>query len=253
LKSDRGADTALTVCNMNQKALHAFLLALVSLGLAFSTGAQSGGTAGPSTAGAKDPAFAPVADEPGLPRVLLIGDSISIGYTVPLQKLLKGKANVHRIPENGGPTTNGLAKLTAWLGDTKWDVIHFNFGLHDLKLVSAGQRRLTVPECEANLRAMVPRLKRTGARLVWASTTPVPGPAAKLGRITEDVPLYNAAARKIMDENQIPTDDLYTFALSRLAEIQRSANVHFTDAGYEALAAKVAGSIEAVLPQSTRH
>ena len=45
---------------------------------------------------------------PGLPRVLLIGDSISIGYTVPTRKLLQGKANVHRIPENGGATTTGL-------------------------------------------------------------------------------------------------------------------------------------------------
>ena len=51
-----------------------------------------------------DPAFAPVTDDPKLPRVLLIGDSISIGYTIPVRKLLEGKANVHRIWENGGPT-----------------------------------------------------------------------------------------------------------------------------------------------------
>src|SRR6266446_6796002 len=73
-----------------------------------------------------DPAFAEVKDNPALPRVLLIGDSISIGYTVPTRDLLKGKANVHRIPENGGPTTVGLKNLTKWLGDGKWDVIHFN-------------------------------------------------------------------------------------------------------------------------------
>src|SRR5262249_4795155 len=85
------------------------------------------------TKGKADPAFAPVKDDPALPRVLLIGDSISIGYTVPARKLLQGKANVHRIPENGGPTSNGSAKLDKWLGDGKWDVIHFNWGLHDLK------------------------------------------------------------------------------------------------------------------------
>jgi hypothetical protein len=67
----------------------------------------------------------------GLPRVLLIGDSISMGYTLDVRELLKGKANVHRIPTNGGPTTNGLKNIKAWLGDSKWDVIHFNWGLHD--------------------------------------------------------------------------------------------------------------------------
>ena len=67
--------------------------------------------------------------------VTVKGDSISIGYTVPVRKLMQGKANVHRIPTNGGPTTNGLAHLKEWLGDKKWDVIHFNWGLHDLKYI----------------------------------------------------------------------------------------------------------------------
>src|ERR1051325_9877533 len=84
--------------------------------------------------GPQSPAFAPVTDRPGLPRVLLIGDSISIGYTVTVQKALAGKANVHRIPENGADTVNGLKKIESWLGDSHWDVIHFNWGLHDLKV-----------------------------------------------------------------------------------------------------------------------
>ncbi|MEO6181577.1 MAG: SGNH/GDSL hydrolase family protein [Verrucomicrobiota bacterium] len=197
----------------------------------------------------KDPAFEKVTDDPRLPRVLLIGDSISIGYTVPVRNLLKGRANVHRIPENGGPTTNGLAKMKSWLGDTKWDVIHFNFGLHDLKLVAAGQRRLTVEEYEKNLRELVRQLNGTKAKLIWANTTPVPGPAAKLGRITEDVPIYNAAAAKVMEENKITTDDLYAFALPQLSKIQRTENVHYTDEGYAILAGKVAASIETLLPK----
>jgi hypothetical protein len=39
------------------------------------------------------------AGDPKLPRVLLIGDSISKGYTPEVQKLLAGKANVHFSPE----------------------------------------------------------------------------------------------------------------------------------------------------------
>ena len=196
-----------------------------------------------------DPSLIPVNDNPKLPRVLLIGDSISMGYTVPVRDLLKGQANVHRIPENGGPTTNGLAKLPMWLGDGQWDVIHFNFGLHDLKLIVAGQRRLTPEAYEKNLRELVGQLKATKAKLIWASTTPVPGPAGKLGRITEDVPVYNAVAASIMEENGIPTDDLYGFALPQLSKIQRPENVHYTKEGYEALAGKVAASIEVALPK----
>ncbi len=73
-----------------------------------------------------NPAMAAVEDVAGLPRVLLIGDSISIGYTVPVRKLLEGKANVHRPRTNCGPTTRGVQAIDEWLGDGKWDVIHFN-------------------------------------------------------------------------------------------------------------------------------
>src|SRR5262245_55211566 len=61
-------------------------------------------------------AFASVDDVARLPRVLLIGDSISIGYTPAVREMLRGVANVHRIPDNGGPTTRGLAMLEEWLG-----------------------------------------------------------------------------------------------------------------------------------------
>jgi hypothetical protein len=88
-------------------------------------------------------AMRPVKDDPKLPRVLLIGDSISIGYTVAVRERLKGKANVHRIPQNGGATEVGLDKMTAWLGKGKWDVIHFNFGLHDAKYTSETTQRAT--------------------------------------------------------------------------------------------------------------
>jgi acyl-CoA thioesterase-1 len=194
-----------------------------------------------------DPAFAVVQDEPGLPRVLLIGDSISMGYTIPTRKLLGGKANVHRIPENGGPTTNGLAKLVSWLGDSRWDVIHFNWGLHDLRLGEDGKHQVPVEEYEKNLRELVKRLKATGAGLIWASTTPVPEGTLSPPRRSEDVLVYNAAAKRVMDENQIPIDDLYAFALPRLSEIQRPANVHFTSEGSEALATQVAASTERAL------
>ncbi|MBI3852467.1 MAG: SGNH/GDSL hydrolase family protein [Verrucomicrobia bacterium] len=199
---------------------------------------------------AKDPAFEPVTDDPRLPRVLLIGDSISICYTVPVRTLLKGKANVHSIPDIGGPTTNGLVNLRQWLGDSKWDVIHFNWGLHDLRIMPDGERQVAPEVYEKNLRELVRQLKATGAKLIWASTTPVPQPEEKLGvkRRSADVPVYNTIAKNVMDENQIAIDDLYSFALPRLAEIQLPVNVHFNPEGSVVLAKSVTAIIESVLP-----
>jgi acyl-CoA thioesterase-1 len=201
----------------------------------------------------KDPSLAEITDTPGLPRVLLIGDSISMGYTLPVRELLAGKANVHRIPENGGSTRTGLEKLDAWLGKGKWDVIHFNWGLHDLKhwqdnkLDISGPEVTSVEDYTDNLRLLVKRLSATGAKLVWASTTPVPDGSD--GRVPGDESRYNAAAERVMKAANIPIDDLHALAASRLTEIQRPKNVHFTEAGSRALAQKVAESITAQLPK----
>jgi acyl-CoA thioesterase-1 len=195
-----------------------------------------------------NPAFEAVMDDPKLPRVLLIGDSISIGYTMPTRKLLAGKANVHRIAENGGPTTNGKAKIKKWLGDSKWDVIHFNWGLHDIKM-DDGKHQVPVGEYEKNLRELVSSLKATKAKLIWASTTPVPVGNVKPVRRDDDVVNYNAVAKKIRDDNNVAINDLYAFALPRLKMIQQPMNVHFTPSGSEALAERVARAIETALKE----
>lgn len=192
--------------------------------------------------------LAPVTDDPALPRVLLIGDSISIGYTLPVRESLKGKANVHRIPENAAHTRHGVEKIDGWLGDTQWDVIHFNFGLHDLKIMESGAHQVSIGQYEANLRTLVTKLKKTGARLIWTTTTPVPPGKLSPPRQPGDVAMFNAAARRVMDEAAgIAIDDLYAFALPRLQEIQLPVNVHFTEEGSRVLARAVVEAIEAEL------
>jgi acyl-CoA thioesterase-1 len=193
-----------------------------------------------------DPAFAPVEDDPKLPRVLLIGDSISIGYTVPTRNLLKGKANVHRIPENGGPTDNGVKNLKKWLGEGKWDVIHFNFGLHDIKL-GTGKHQVSIEDYEKNLREMVKIMKGTGAKLIFATTTPVPEGKTNPPRKNEDVIAYNKVAMGFMKDNEIAINDLYAYALPQLDKIQQPVNVHFTEKGSQVLAERVAAAIETAL------
>jgi len=184
------------------------------------------------------------------PRVLIIGDSISIGYFKPLQKLLEGKAIVEHNAGNAADTANGLAKLDEWLGDTRWDVIHFNHGLHDLKYVDEqgkntavekGRQKIPIDQYEKNLDELAKRLKKTGAKLIFATTTPVPDGTGF--RVKGDAEKYNVAAERVMKEHGVMIDDLYSFSLPRLGEIQRPQNVHFTEAGSQLLAEQVANSI----------
>lgn len=197
------------------------------------------------------PSLQPIVDDPKLPRVLLIGDSISMGYTLEVRNLLTGKANVHRIPTNGGPTINGLANLKTWLGDGKWDVIHFNWGLHDLKYMPEGHLQVEPEAYEKNLRELVAQMKEVapGAKLIWCSTTPVPEGLTDPKRVVADVVKYNALAKKVMDEAGVEIDDLYSFTLPQAAELQLPVNVHFHEKGSAVLATKVAAEIERRLPK----
>lgn len=195
---------------------------------------------------AENDAMAPIQEVPGLPRVLLIGDSISIAYTNPVRALLKGKANVLRIPVNGEASTNP-AKVMAWMGNGKWDVIHFNFGLWDAKI--HGDKPLSNLETyEQNLRAIVGLLKATRARLIWATTTPVPPILKPEGRRFDPISPYNEVALKVMGENGISIDDLYQVTLPQQAKWQRPFDVHYFPGGSQRLAESVAKSIEAELP-----
>ena len=200
---------------------------------------------------APNPAYAPIEDSAGLPRVLLIGDSISIGYTLPVRELLKGKANVHRIPTNGGPTSNGVTNLKGWLGAAKWDVIHFNFGLHDLIFMGPDGKRgvdpklpgahhqVALPDYEKNLIQIVTEMKATGAKLIWCNTTPVP--EGTTNRVADESVKFNEIAATVMTNAGVPVNDLHSHAKARLSEIQLPANVHFSETGSVYLAEKVAG------------
>jgi lysophospholipase L1-like esterase len=194
-----------------------------------------------------DPILQPVTDTPGLPRVLLIGDSISMGYTLGVRAKLAGKANVHRVLENGGPTINGTAKIDQWLGDTRWDVVHFNFGLHDLKREDGMNRQVPPEDYERNLREIVRKIKSKSRYVIWASTTPVPEGKVNPHRVPADVPLYNSIAAKVMKDERVPVNDLYALTLPNLATWQRPVNVHFVEAGSEALARQVAAILAKTL------
>jgi acyl-CoA thioesterase-1 len=209
---------------------------------------------------AQNPAFVPIDDNPELPRVLILGDSISIGYTLPLRAELKNEANVHRPPENCASTREGLENLDKWLEDGEWDVIHFNFGLHDLKYINAdgnnvspkvGKQKTPLDEYVIKLEQLTIRIKATGAAVIWCATTPVPKGTSF--RISGDAAKYNNAAAKIMKKHGVPIDDLYTAVISQ--KIQRTSpnNVHFTADGSMQLARVVANEIRNALKTTKEH
>lgn len=205
--------------------------------------------------------------DPALPNVLILGDSISISYTRPVRQKLAGAANVLRPmrrdargPDNCGDTTIGMANIDRWLGDMKWDVIHFNWGLWDLcyrhpESKNQGKRDKvngalsTTPEdYEKNLETLVARLKQTGAKLVWASTSLVP--EGEVGRIVGDDAKYNAIAARVMGRHGIPINDLHTLSATFPAEMfVGPGDVHFTAEGAARLADQVAAEIQKQLPE----
>lgn len=223
---------------------------------------------------AEQPApFTPAADlkgnwtftaDPKLPNVLIIGDSISIGYTRGVRAKLAGNANVWRPmhgkgPDNCGDTVIGLAKIDGWLGKQKWDVIHFNWGLWDLcyrnpTVTAQGNRdkvggkiSIPLPDYEKNLEQLVTRMKATGAKLVWAKTTLVP--EGEAGRFVGDDEKYNATAARVMEKHGISTNDLHTLTKGFAANLfTKPGDVHYTGEGYQKIAVQVAAEIGKLLP-----
>ena len=191
----------------------------------------------------------PIEEIKGLPHVLIIGDSISIGYTLPTRELLKGKVNLHRIPTNGGPTIKGLTEIDKWLGKRKWDLIHFNWGLHDLKYMGkdgtnlvpkekGGVVQVPLADYEKNMEKLVIRMKKSAKQLVWRNTTPIP-PGSR-ARYVGDSVKYNDAAARVMKKLKIPTLDLFTPSMKNMKEWMKKADVHYYPHGSQALAELVA-------------
>ena len=198
------------------------------------------------------------------PRILLLGDSISIGYSKGVKEIFSEKAIVVRPyvletgkPENCEGTTKGVKAVERWLKlhEGSWDIIHFNFGLHDIKRINPNTKRSSdnpnhPPQASldlyiAQLREIAQVLRKSGAKLIFATTTPVPAGKVRPHRDSADVFIYNQAAKDLMAEFQIQVNDLYALALPKLMEIQMPSNVHFTKEGSLILARQVASAIRA--------
>ena len=195
--------------------------------------------------------YAATADK--VKKILIIGDSISIGYTPFVEKALAPDILVTHNPGNGGSTRRGLDSMEVWLNHKQWDLITFNFGLHDMVYKDEQNKydlvngKLTVPldEYRKNLELIVNRLKKSTKVLLFVNTTVVPENSA--GRKPEDPAKYNQVAMEVMKKNGVQVIDLYTSSLAIHPQNSSPGNVHYTPAGYEMLAAEIVKSIKAVL------
>ena len=189
-----------------------------------------------------------------LPLVFIIGDSISMGYTPCVEKELEGFARVERHEGNGGDSQNVISSLTAtWLpgASGKPDLIHVNCGLHDLRFwADKGAYQISIDDYRKNMELLARKLPETGAKIIWATTTPVldgaPSMSKEFPRKSSDVDAYNRVATEVMTAAGFAIDDLNAFVKEAGPEtLIKPDGVHFTDEGYVRLGARVAAAVRA--------
>ncbi len=196
-------------------------------------------------------------------NVILLGDSIRVGYQPYVTKQLEGWADVWGPEDNCRHSRYMLENLEGWIADRPADIIHVNCGLHDMALDHAEGEDLSkmpaagnlVPfdEYKKNVRNILEILKdKTSATIIWRTTTPsllerqlACGKNRK--RTPEDVDKYNAAANEIARDMGFAIHDLYQQVIELGAEdIMTNDGIHYTDEGYEKLAEKVSQKIREV-------
>ncbi len=181
-------------------------------------------------------------DEPKLPRVLVIGDSISMNYFDVAKEELKGIANFHRNEGNSFSTAQGVRNMELWLGNHQekgrhWDIIQFNHGLHDLKQAydketdTFGDYAVSLDDYKANLEKEIAIMKTTGAKLIWCATTPVQntnkGPYARQKGASA---IFNKAALEVMAKHpEIQINDLHGIITNSpvFDPWRKTSDVHF--------------------------
>jgi lysophospholipase L1-like esterase len=197
------------------------------------------------------------AQEKPLPKVVLIGDSIRMGYAPLVAKSLDGKANVISPMPNGEDSGNVLRHLDEWVINEQPNIVHINAGLHDLKLKD---RSYQVPlvEYEKNLKTILARIrKETKATIIFATTTPILDDLhaqrkAGFDRLEADVQKYNAVAVSVMNQAGVPINDLHQLVESRGREkLIGGDGTHYTPEGYAVLAAAVTDNVVRSLTSRT--
>ena len=186
------------------------------------------------------------ANETNLPRVLLIGDSITRAYYPQVEKHLTGRAYVGRLTSSAFISDPALLmQIKMVLCQYKFDVIHFNNGMHGWQH-SEKEYEEAFPEYLKTIREGAPN-----AKLIWANTTPLKVSSALSENFTvatdDRIAQRNTIAAKFVQAQGIPVEDLNT-PMQGHPEYH-DGNVHFNSRGIAVQADLVAADVGKLLEQ----
>ncbi len=138
----------------------------------------------------------------GLPRALIVGDSICSGYQEEVRRLTEGKCNISFWVSSYCVTRpEYLRLLELHLADSEYDVIHFNNGLHSTR-TETSKWASALTDVFRIIRKRQPR-----AKIVWATSTPLKSVERNI-KVKE---LNEAALGVVRDVGGIVINDLYSF------------------------------------------
>ena len=175
-------------------------------------------------------------------KLILLGDSIRMGYQPEVQKLLAGRYDVSGPEENGRWSGYTLNSLRFWMPEwPEADVIHLNAGLWDTGDDYGFGRPFTrLADYRENLELILRVLREPypDAKLILATTTPT------LDRDQGIIREYNEVLKDVAAEQGIPVDDLYGLFAGREKEYICPDKVHLTKEGFCLAAEQVARAVE---------
>lgn len=166
----------------------------------------------------------------GAPTVLIIGDSISIGYTPTIEAALTPAYDVVHNPCNAMTSAWTAQNIDTWLASRdSFEAITWNNGLWDI----ADWENISDSDYAAKLHSIAQKIKAKTAHPLFILTTEVL--AGTPHRENADVVNRNNIARDVMALEGIPVLDLYSVSQTIIDEHVSQDDVHYTDAGSEVL------------------
>lgn len=206
-------------------------------------------------------------------NVILLGDSIRLGYQDYVREYLGDGFQVFSPAENCRYTKFTLSNVKWWMhtwGNPSVDVIHWNNGIWDLHRHLSGEDLFTPLDeyLETNGR-LLNILKLYTDKLIWGTITPggkaldeqkaynalintdANHPALKLSDAMEpwnaDIRRYNEATAELMKANGVRVDDIYSVVAADPDRYIDADGIHMTDDGYKAIARQVSDEIRGML------
>ncbi|HBQ64326.1 MAG TPA: hypothetical protein DD727_05280 [Clostridiales bacterium] len=176
-------------------------------------------------------------------KVLLLGDSIRISYMPLVKEKLADIAEVTGPADNCRFSAYTLWNVNAWIREAgNPDVIHWNNGIWDVFHLAPETGIFTPLEYYLyNLKRILVQLRKTGAVILWATTTPVWTPHPNLDN--GEIDAYNRKALQLMQQEGIGVNDLNARVKQDPAAFISADRLHLSEEGKEVCAIQVAERI----------